>query len=396
MSQVTTDHNTIRRWAESPGSKPAAVKATQRLPIDWSNLIFLLAVHVLAVGGFAAYAWWHGITLAAVGIGVVWTVLTVFSISAGYHRLFSHRTYEAHPLFRLFLLAFAAGSFQNSALLWAAQHRRHHARTDTDLDPYNARRGLWYSHVGWVVEITDPAIAETPVPDLEADPLIRWQHKHYVWIGIAMGLVAPMLLGWAFGDIWGGLVVGGFIRLVVVYQATFAVNSLSHTYGVQPYSDRNSSRDSLLGALVTMGEGYHNFHHAFPGDYRNGVRMHHFDPTKWIVYSLSFVGMTRKLRRTPPVAVIRAQVRMQQRRLEQRVASGSAEGTLIEKVVAARATVEEALTQWQSLVKRYEAARNEAGQRCSEAIARRREECRSAQANVRRALSAWQRVLRIS
>lgn len=367
----------------------------KRLPIDWSNLIFLLAVHVLAVGGFAAYLWWHGITLAAAVIGIVWTVVTIFSISAGYHRLFSHRTYEAHPLFRLFLLAFGAGSFQNSVLLWAAQHRRHHARTDTDLDPYNARRGFWYSHVGWVVEITDPAITETQVPDLEADPLIRWQHKHYVGIGIAMGLVAPMLLGWAFGDIWGGLVVGGLVRLVVVYQATFAVNSLSHTFGVQPYSDRNTSRDSLLGALVTMGEGYHNFHHTFPADYRNGVRMHHFDPTKWVVYMLSLVGVTRKLRRTPPAAVIRAQVRMQQRRFEEKLASAAPNAAPSETILAARATVEEALVKWQALVKRYEAARNQAGQRCAEAIARRRDECRSAQAQVRLALSHWQRVARV-
>src|SRR5690606_23402384 len=133
-----------------------------------------------AVGGTLAYVLTVGVSWAALAIAAVWTILTIFAISAGYHRLFSHRTYEAHPAFRVFLLVLGAGAFQTSALTWSATHRRHHSHTDSDQDPYDARRGFWHSHVGWVIEQGDPTIAATPIPDLEADHWVRWQHRHYM------------------------------------------------------------------------------------------------------------------------------------------------------------------------------------------------------------------------
>jgi stearoyl-CoA desaturase (delta-9 desaturase) len=281
-------------------------------------------VHVAALGGLALYLPLHGLSWAAVAIGAALTGITIFSISAGYHRLFSHRSYEAHPVLRLFLLFFGAGAFQNSVLVWAADHRRHHHRTDGDQDPYNARRGFWYSHLGWVVHKPEPGIVAAPVADLENDPLVSWQHRHYGWIGVAAGLVLPTLLGLAFGDPIGGFIVGAAVRLLLCYHATFAINSLAHMFGRQPYSDRNSARDSLMVALISMGEGYHNFHHAFPADYRNGVKGHHFDPTKWILRGLELLGIARNLRRTPPAAIARARSRMDERRL--RLAAGAPVG----------------------------------------------------------------------
>jgi stearoyl-CoA desaturase (Delta-9 desaturase) len=242
-------------------------------------------------------------------------VLSIFSISAGYHRLFSHRAYEAHPLFRLFCLLVGAGTFQNSAIAWAADHRRHHSKTDSDLDPYDATRGFWYSHIGWVLRKDDPDVPRSSVKDLEADPLVMWQDRHYPIIGTVMGFVLPLALGFVVGDPWGGLIIGGPVRLVFAYHATFAVNSLAHMVGFQPFSDRNTSRDSLLIALITMGEGYHNYHHAFPADYRMGVRPFQYDPTKWIIRTLSFIGLTRRLRRTPASAIAAARLRMKRIRL---------------------------------------------------------------------------------
>ncbi len=282
----------------------------QHRPIDWTNAIFLAAVHVVGVVGAGLYAWAYGISWPIVGMALAWTALTIFAISAGYHRLFSHRTYEAHPAFRVFLLMFGASSFQTSALTWSANHRRHHSRTDSDEDPYDARRGFWHAHVGWVIQSNDPNKPLMQVPDLEADKWLRWQHKHHVLLAATVGLVAPTLIGLALGDALGGFLLGGAARLVFVYQVTFAVNSLVHMVGTQPYSDRNSSRDSVIGALLTMGEGYHNFHHTFPGDYRNGVMWFQFDPTKWVVYALSRVGLATNLRRTPAPAVLRARARM--------------------------------------------------------------------------------------
>lgn len=276
--------------------------------MSWLNVSFLSGVHLFGLGGAVAYLWLAGLPgLGVLLMALCWTALTIFSLSGGYHRLFSHRAYEAHPVVRFLFLAFGAAAFQNSALTWAADHRRHHRRVDTDLDPYSVRRGFWWAHIGWVLRRTPPATDLQPVPDLERDPLVRWQHRGYPVIGTAVGFVAPALVGWlAFGDPWGGLVFGGLLRLVFVYHVTFSVNSFAHMVGRQPYSDRDSSRDSALVALLSMGEGYHNFHHTFPADYRNGVRAWHFDPSKWAIRLLALVRLARRLRRTPAEAIARA------------------------------------------------------------------------------------------
>src|SRR6185295_3229181 len=162
----------------------------------------------------------------------------------------------------------------------------------------------------------DPAIKPAPVRDLERDPLVVWQHRHYALIAIAAGVVLPVLLGLAFGDPWGGFIVGGAVRLLFCFHATFSINSFAHLFGSQPYSDKDSSRDNFLTAVISMGEGYHNFHHTFPADYRNGVRAHQFDPTKWFLNALAAVGLARNLRRTPPPAILRARLSMDAQRLD--------------------------------------------------------------------------------
>lgn len=232
--------------------------------MDWLNLGFLACVHLLATAGLLTYSFANRWSVAAVVIGVLGTMLTVFGISAGYHRLFSHRAYETGAFLRGLLLVLGATSFQTSALTWASAHRRHHRHVDTNLDPYNAKRGFWYSHIGWVLERKVEPVPAIPVPDLENDPLLRWQHRFAIPIGVAFGLMLPGLIGWLFGDPWGGLLLGGLLRLVVTYHLTFSINSLVHKFGKQPYSERSSARDSALAALLTMGEGYHNYHHTFP------------------------------------------------------------------------------------------------------------------------------------
>jgi stearoyl-CoA desaturase (Delta-9 desaturase) len=388
---VTPDpngHQPYRMWnasrdQESVGGHPG------KLPFDWLNIGLLALVHVVAVGGTAIYVATHGLSLAATLIGAVLTVVTIFSISAGYHRLFSHRSYEAHPVLRWLLLAFGAGAFQNTALAWAADHRRHHARTDSELDPYNARRGFWYAHIGWVLRKQDPTIPPASVRDLEADPLLTWQHRHYALIGIATGVALPLLLGLAAGDPWGGFIVGGAVRLMLVYHATFAINSFAHLIGKQPYSDRNSSRDSLLTALVSMGEGYHNFHHTFPADYRNGVLAHQFDPTKWTLRLLAAVGLARNLRRTPAPAIVRARLRMDERRLEPHVPVAARE-----RLRALSAAVDQAASRWHDLVAQYESRRGEAAHQAEVALSHLRAEIRAAGRALRAQYALWKELVR--
>ena len=364
--------------------------ASKELPLDWRNIVLLAVVHIAAVGGLVTYLCLHGLTLAAVIICAALTGLTIFSISAGYHRLFSHRTYEAHPVFRLFLLVIGAGAFQNSALAWATDHRRHHARTDSELDPYDATRGFWYSHIGWVLRKTDPTLAAMPIGDLQHDPLVRWQEKYYALIGLASGVVLPTLLGWAFGDPLGGFVLGAAMRLMICYHTTFTINSAAHLVGKQPYSIRNSSRDSFWVALISFGEGYHNFHHTFPGDYRNGVRGHHFDPTKWTLRALASVGLTKNLRRTPPSAVVRARLR----RDEQRLQALSLPPESQHRLQQVREAVDLAVARWNALLGQYEALKRDANAQAREMLRALRAELRVVRRELSVAYASWRRTLR--
>jgi stearoyl-CoA desaturase (delta-9 desaturase) len=357
--------------------------------LNWGNISLLALVHVVAIGGMAVYVPLHGLPWSTVVIAAVLTVLTIFSISAGYHRLFSHRAYESHPALRLFLLAFGAGSFQNSALVWAVDHRRHHARVDSDVDPYDVRRGFWYAHIGWVLRQADPTLKPLPVKDLERDPLVSWQHRRYAFIGIAMGVGLPVLLGWAFGDPWGGFIVGGAVRLFIVYHVTFAINSFAHTFGTQPFCDENSSRDSLLTALVSMGEGYHNFHHTFPADYRNGVYAHQFDPTKWILWACAGVGLARDLRRTPDAAIVRARLRVDERL----IAGYELQPAAQERLLVLRTAVDGAAARWHDLVAQCEAKKQEASAQARDVLVRRRADLRRAAYDLRAAYASWQQYM---
>jgi stearoyl-CoA desaturase (delta-9 desaturase) len=321
-------------------------------PWNWTNIAFLAVVHLVGIGGTVAYLLLHGPSLAAVVAAVIWAGATIFSISAGYHRLFSHRAYEAHPLLRLFLLLFGAASFQNSALEWALDHRVHHARVDTDEDPYSIRQGFWYAHVGWVLRKSDPSVARPAATDLMADRLVRWQARHFVPLATFMGFLLPLGLGFLFGDPWGLLLLAGFLRLVLVLHATFSINSLTHTVGAQPYSRGNSARDSLIAALVTMGEGYHNYHHTFPADYRNGVGRFQFDPTKWILRALASLRITRNLRRTALPKIYRARMQVDAERLGAErldAARPQAETSPAAAAIAARRRFDEWAACWNTL-----------------------------------------------
>jgi len=270
-------------------------KITYRL--DWVNIVFLSAVHLIAIYGiyyvaFVHFSWW------SIGLGLLWFAFCGLSITGGYHRLFSHPTYKANKALKLFYLLFGAASVQNSVLKWSSDHRRHHAKVDTEDDPYNINQGFWWAHIGWVLRLASNRDIKG-VPDLEADPMIQFQHKYYMPLAVVFAVLVPLGLGSLWGDPIGALLLAGFVRLVFQYHATFAVNSVAHYIGSRPYTTSNSARDSWITAIVTLGEGYHNFHHRFQIDYRNGVRFYQLDPTKWFVWTMSKVGVTWDLRRTP-------------------------------------------------------------------------------------------------
>lgn len=186
--------------------------------------------------------------------------------------------------------------------MWAADHRAHHRFTDTDRDPYNSRRGLFYSHIGWILTYDSSRFGKggegVDLSDLDRDAVVVWQRRAYYPLAGLMAFVFPACVaGWLWGDWAGGFLYAGCLRVVIVWHVSYCINSLAHWAGHQPYSARNTSRNHALLAVLTLGEGYHNYHHAFPRDYRNGPRWCDFDPTKWWIYWWEVVGLVWDVKR---------------------------------------------------------------------------------------------------
>lgn len=291
--------------------------------INWPASIVLIGTALAAAIVVPIYSWQHDFSQAAWISFVALAILSGISITAGYHRLWAHRAFEAHWTVRLVLLVFGTMTVQNSVLIWASGHRRHHRHVDhVDNDPYSAKRGFWYSHIGWMLKDYDPLKEDfSNAPDLLKDPMLVFQHKHYGLLALVTNLGIPLLIGYLAGDIWGVVILAGLFRLVFTHHTTFFINSLAHIWGRQPYTDENTARDNDLLAFVTYGEGYHNFHHIFQYDYRNGVKWYQFDPTKWLIAGLDKIGLAKNLKRVPEFQIEKARVAMQFRHAEAKIAT---------------------------------------------------------------------------
>ena len=246
-------------------------------------------------------------------ICLVMFLATGTAVTAGYHRLFSHRTYVAAWPLRLALLCLGAAAFENSALAWSSDHRVHHRKVDSEEDPYAITKGFWYAHWIWVMESTNHPLQG--VDDLQKDPLVRWQHRHYFLIGAVVALI-PVALGWAVHDLWGAIVMGLLLRIVLTHHTTFLINSAAHVFGTRPFTDANTARDNPWLAPLSFGEGFHNFHHMWPADYRNGVRWYQWDSTKWALNAFGWLGLASKFKRTPEMTIRRARLRMEAKTLK--------------------------------------------------------------------------------
>jgi stearoyl-CoA desaturase (delta-9 desaturase) len=288
----------------------------EKIQIDWVNSLFLTLTPVAAVILSWMYFSGHGVQYSQILLAVAFYFITGIAITAGYHRLLSHRAYSASKFVKFLYLIFGAAAFQNSALKWAADHRTHHRHVDGEKDPYNINKGFFYAHMGWIF-FKDQNNETTHYPkDLLNDKLVMWQHRNYLSIAITVGFILPTVIGYFLGSALGGLALAGVARVVFVHHCTFFINSLCHVVGNRPYTDTNTARDSYVMAFFSYGEGYHNYHHYFPSDYRNGIRWYHFDPTKWLIKVLSFVGLVRDLKKVPEKLIIQARAEMQSKKFQ--------------------------------------------------------------------------------
>ncbi|KAK4134421.1 hypothetical protein BT67DRAFT_318503 [Trichocladium antarcticum] len=287
--------------------------------INWLNTLFILVIP--AVGLISSY--WVPMHVKTGIFAVAYYFFAGLGITAGYHRLWAHSSYKAALPLKIFLAAGGSAAVEGSARWWSSLHRSHHRYTDTEKDPYSVRKGLLYSHIGWMVMKQNPRrIGRTDITDLNDDAVVVWQHRNYLMSVVTMGLVVPTLvcgLGW--GDFLGGFVYGGILRIFFIQQATFCVNSLAHWLGDQPFDDRNSPRDHVITALVTLGEGYHNFHHEFPSDFRNAIKWWQYDPTKWFIWTMKQVGLAYNLKTFPGNEIEKGRLQQFQKKLDQKRAT---------------------------------------------------------------------------
>ncbi len=282
-------------------STPTPVKVLTQECNYWIVLLFSL-VTLGALVGLPVYAYFFDYSWVDWAMfGLLYTV-TAMGITVGYHRLLSHRSFNCPNWVKGCLLIAGGWALENSALKWASAHIRHHARCDQDEDPYNAQRGFWYSHVGWVFFKDPLSYDEKYTSRLRQDPVVLWQHRYYVPI-VLSGLALPFVVGFLYNGWIGGLgcfLLAGVGRTFFVLNSTFCINSICHIWGTQPHTTADSSRDSWVVSLLTFGEGYHNYHHAHQRDFRNGPRWYNFDPSKWVIYGLSLAGLAWDLCRVEP------------------------------------------------------------------------------------------------
>ena len=204
-------------------------------------------------------------------------------------------------------MLFGSMALQNTIIKWCSDHRRHHKDLDTNKDPYSIKEGFFHAHIGWILKKEDNCKFNN-VSDLEKKSAIKFQNKYYWYISIFLSFILPLLIGLLYNRPIGGLLWGGVLRVTLVHHFTFFINSFCHFLGKKNYEFNTTAKDSWFMAFFTFGEGYHNYHHKFQWDYRNGIKWYNFDPSKWIIKFLSFFKITYSLKKASNYSIIKAKV----------------------------------------------------------------------------------------
>lgn len=270
--------------------------------VNWVPALFIVIYQSILLLGLPFYLYYHPPGIGVVLAMAVLLYLSGLAITAGYHRYFAHKSFKTYRPIEMILLFFGSMAVQGSALRWSFDHRIHHAHVDTPDDPYSIKKGFWYAHFLWLFE-KPKEIEPKVVGDLLQNPLVMFQHKFQIPLMIATNALAFFVVGWFFEDYLGAFVIALWLRMFCLHHFTWFINSLAHTWGDKPFSQEQSAVNNYVISLLTFGEGYHNYHHTFANDYRNGIRWYHFDPTKWLIYGLSLLGLTYNLRRIDKASI---------------------------------------------------------------------------------------------
>lgn len=263
-------------------------------PRHEGDIVHPSAIPFILIHVACAAVFWSGVSWSAIGLAVGLYWLRMFGITAGYHRYFSHRAYAASRPFQFVLALLAQSSGQKSVLWWAEKHRHHHLHSDTAEDLHSPRQGgVFHSHIGWVFDRRHSGTDLVKVADLESYPELRWLHRYEAVPAAALAVLCFLIAGWP------GLVVGFCWSTVAVYHATFSINSLAHLRGRRRYLTGDDSRNNALLALITMGEGWHNNHHAYQSSARQGFRWWEVDMTWYGLRAMAALRLVSGLKPIP-------------------------------------------------------------------------------------------------
>lgn len=293
----------------APRQKPKTEESM--VPVSFGvRLVTLLAVTLPLAGLVLAgcLLWGYGFNWVELGLLGGMYFFTALGVTVGYHRLFTHRSFETNRAVQVVLVALGSMAFQGPLLTWVAVHRRHHQHSDSDRDPHSPHaygsgawaifKGFWHAHIGWLFR-ANPANLESYVKDLRRRPWIRRASELFPFWA-ALGLLIPAVLGWLLIGGWYGALLGflwgGVIRIFVGHHLTWSVNSVCHLWGMQPFKGHDESRNNFVFGVLGLGEGFHNNHHAFPTSARHGLFWWQLDISYLVIRGLALLGLAWNIR----------------------------------------------------------------------------------------------------
>ena len=291
----------IKRWFDTYAEKDSIPESDDRR-IDWLRTIPFIAMH-LAVLGVLLVGWSPIAVLAAVGF----YVLRMFAITAFYHRYFSHKAFSTSRLLQFVFAVIGASSVQRGPLWWAAHHRNHHVNSDRPPDLHSpVQKGFWWSHMGWFLSRKNFQTKLNRIKDFSRYPELRFLDRFDVVVPILFAISLFIAGDWLASSYpflgtngWQMLVWGFVISTVVLYHCTFTITSLAHRFGSRPFATSDNSRNNFILAMLTLGEGWHNNHHFYPGSVRQGFHWWEVDTTYYILCLFEWLGLIWNVRPAP-------------------------------------------------------------------------------------------------
>lgn len=295
-----------------PVAEPAAEVppvAPGRAPL-LMRLVTLVVIVVPLLGLIAApfFLWGWGFSWVDLGLLLGMYLLTALGITVGFHRLFTHRSFETYGWVKFAFAVLGSMAVEGSLFRWVALHRRHHQHSDTPEDPHTPHhhgggilgilRGAWHAHIGWFFEAAPPDLDDY-VKDLKKSRTLRVADA--LWpLWIVLGLVIPGLIGglvkMSWLGVWTGLIWGGLVRILLVHHVTWSVNSACHLWGLRPFQSEDQSRDNVIFGVLALGEGWHRSHHAFPTSARHGLRWWQIDVSYYLIRLLAWLRLAWAVR----------------------------------------------------------------------------------------------------